>query len=92
MNNVNIKFYKNEIFALLGCNGSGKTTLISILTGLYEATEGSAYYDGNNILELNNMNNFRTKIGICPQNDVLFDQLTIREHLEMFCIIKGGEI
>ena len=37
------------------------------------------------------MNNFRTKIGICPQNDVLFDQLTIREHLEMFCIIKGCE-
>ena len=43
-----------------------------MLTGLYEATEGSAYYEGNDILESNNMDEFRTKLGICPQHDVLF--------------------
>ena len=91
VDHVNIKFYKDEIFALLGHNGAGKTTLISMLTGLYEATEGSAYYEGNDILDSNNMDEFRTKLGICPQHDVLFGQLTIREHLEMFCIFKGYE-
>ena len=60
-----------------------------MLTGLYEATEGSAFYDGNDILESNNMDEFRSKLGICPQHDVLFGELTIREHLEMFCIFKG---
>ena len=89
VNHVSIKFYKDEIFALLGHNGAGKTTLISMLTGLYEATEGSAYYDGNDILDSNNMDEFRSKLGICPQHDVLFNELTIREHLEMFCIFKG---
>ena len=89
VNNVSLNFYKNEIFALLGHNGAGKTTLISMLTGLYEATGGSAYYDGYNILSSNNMDIFRTTLGICPQHDVLFDDLTIREHLEMFCIFKG---
>ena len=89
VNHVSIKFYKDEIFALLGHNGAGKTTLISMLTGLYEATEGSAYYDGNNILDSNNIDDFRAKLGICPQHDVLFGQLTIREHLEMFYIFKG---
>ena len=89
VDHVNIKFYKDEIFALLGHNGAGKTTLISMLTGLYEATEGSAFYDGDDILDSNNMDEFRTKLGICPQHDVLFGQLTIREHLEMFCIFKG---
>ena len=89
VDHVNIKFYKDEIFALLGHNGAGKTTLISMLTGLYEATTGSAYYEGNDILDSNNMDEFRTKLGICPQHDVLFGQLTIREHLEMFCIFKG---
>ena len=89
VDHVNIKFYKDEIFALLGHNGAGKTTLISMLTGLYEATEGSAYYEGNNILDSNNMDEFRTKLSICPQHDVLFGQLTVREHLEMFCIFKG---
>ena len=91
VDHVNIKFYKDEIFALLGHNGAGKTTLISMLTGLYEATEGSAFYEGCDILDSNNMDEFRTKLGICPQHDVLFGQLTIREHLEMFCIFKGYE-
>ena len=89
VDNVNLNFYKDEIFALLGHNGAGKTTLISMLTGLYEATEGSAYYDGYDILDSNNMDKFRKILGICPQHDVLFDDLTIREHLEMFCIFKG---
>ena len=89
VDNVNLNFYKDEIFALLGHNGAGKTTLISMLTGLYEATEGSALYDGYDILDSNNMDKFRTILGICPQHDVLFDDLTIREHLEMFCIFKG---
>ena len=89
VDHVNIKFYKDEIFALLGHNGAGKTTLISMLTGLYEATEGNAFYEGYDILDSNNMDEFRTKLGICPQHDVLFGQLTIREHLEMFCIFKG---
>ena len=91
VDHVNINFYKDEIFALLGHNGAGKTTLISMLTGLYEATEGTAYYDGYDILDSNNMDEFRKKLGICPQHDVLFDQLTVREHLEMFCIFKGYE-
>lgn len=89
VNGVNLNFYKDEIFALLGHNGAGKTTLISMLTGLYEATEGKAYYDGYDILETNNMDKFRSILGICPQHDVLFDDLTIKEHLEMFCIFKG---
>ena len=89
VNGVNLNFYRDEIFALLGHNGAGKTTLISILTGMYEATRGKAIYDGNNILDSNNIDIFRQKVGICPQHDTLFEELTIREHLEMFSIIKG---
>ena len=89
VNKLNINFYKDEIFALLGHNGAGKTTLISMLTGLYEATYGKAYYDGDDILIGNNMDKFRLKIGICPQHDILFEDLTIKEHLNMFSIFKG---
>ena len=88
---VNLNFYKDEIFVLLGHNGAGKTTLISILTGMYEATKGKAIYDGINILDSNNMDLFREKLGICPQHDILFEYLNIREHLEMFSIFKGVE-
>ena len=89
VDNLNINFYKDEIFALLGHNGAGKTTLISMLTGLYEATEGNAYYDGDDILIGDKMDKFRLKIGICPQHDILFKDLTIKEHLNMFSIFKG---
>ena len=89
VNQVNLNFYKDEIFALLGHNGAGKTTLISMLTGLYEATQGTATYEGVNILDSMNMEIFRGKLGICPQHDILFQDLTVREHLEMFSIFKG---
>ena len=89
MNYVNLNFYKDEIFALLGHNGAGKTTLISMLTGMYNATQGEAIYENVNILESSNMDNFRKKLGICPQHDTLFEDMTIKEHLEMFSIFKG---
>ena len=89
VNHVSLNLYKNEIFALLGHNGAGKTTLISMLTGLYEATEGEAIYDNMNILLPENVSLFREKIGICPQHDVLFSDLDIREHLGLFAIFKG---
>jgi len=89
VDHVDLNFYKNEIFALLGHNGAGKTTLISILTGMYEATGGEAIYDEMNILSPENIDTFRRKVGICPQHDVLFSDLNIREHLEMFAIFKG---
>lgn len=86
---LNLNLYNGEIFALLGHNGAGKSTTISILCGLYEATGGKAIYSNMNVLEENNMNEFRKRVGICPQHDVLFDSLTVKEHLEMFCIFKG---
>ena len=89
VNNVSFNLYKDEIFALLGHNGAGKTTTISMLTGLYTATSGRAEYDNMNILSNTNMDIFRTKLGICPQHDVLFDDLSVEEHLSMFCVFKG---
>ena len=89
VNGVNLNLYKDEIFALLGHNGAGKTTLISMLCGMYDATGGKVMYDGENILGSLEMDNFRTKLGICPQHDVLFDDLTIKEHLNMFATFKG---
>ncbi len=86
---LNLNLYNNEIFALLGHNGAGKSTTISILCGLYEATGGAAMYKGMNILDDIEMEQFRRKLGICPQHDVLFDDLSVTEHLRMFSIFKG---
>ena len=89
VNGVNLNLYKDEIFALLGHNGAGKTTLINILTGMYDATEGSVIYNNVDVLDSIEMDKFRNTLGICPQHDVLFDELTVKEHLNMFATFKG---
>ena len=79
--------YKGQIFALLGHNGAGKTTTIGMLTGLLDPTAGSATFAGYEIF--NDIKRMREDLGVCPQHNVLFAELTVREHLEIFCELKG---
>lgn len=67
--------------------GAGKTTVISILTGLFSPTSGDASIYGNSIVK--NPAKARRSIGICPQQNVLFDRLTVLEHISFFTRIKG---
>ena len=87
VDNVSFNMYKNQIFALLGHNGAGKTTTISIITGLIGATSGTAKVFGQDIRQ--NLDEIRKFMGVCPQNDILFDNLTVKEHLEMYAVFKG---
>lgn len=60
---------------------------MSILSGEYPPTSGTAFIDSENITY--NQNSIRKKIGYCPQFDALLDLLTVREHLELYGRIKG---
>jgi ABC-type uncharacterized transport system ATPase subunit len=64
VDNSNLTIYNGQIFALLGHNGAGKTTTISMLTGLIQATAGSASVFDLNIFE--DMDDFRKILGVCP--------------------------
>ncbi len=82
VNNLAFAVQKAECFGVLGPNGGGKTTLVNILCGLYPATSGTAFLDSHCIdthLEL-----AQRHIGVCPQDSVLFPDLTGREHLLLF--------
>jgi ATP-binding cassette subfamily A (ABC1) protein 3 len=76
-----------ECFALLGVNGAGKTTTFKILSGDYIQTSGNAYINGYSIP--GQMNEARKDIGYCPQFDALLENLTAKEHLELYATIKG---
>lgn len=45
----NLIIEDNQVFGLLGPNGAGKTTLISMITGIFSPTTGTAYIAGYNI-------------------------------------------
>jgi ATP-binding cassette subfamily A (ABC1) protein 3 len=68
-------------------NGAGKTTLIRMLSGMIEPSSGDAEIYGNSILD--DFDNIRTDFGFCPQHDILYDKLTVREHLTLFARIKN---
>lgn len=63
----------------MGHNGAGKTTTISLLTGLIEKTKGKILINGEDLDE--NLDDIRQTFGLCLQKDVLYDKMTIEEHL-----------
>ncbi|KAM3619144.1 uncharacterized protein V6R79_003683 [Siganus canaliculatus] len=87
VNHLNLKFYEGQITSFLGHNGAGKTTTISVLTGLFPPTSGSVYIKGMDIRH--DMDIIRKTLGVCPQHNVLFDILTVEEHVWFYGCLKG---
>jgi len=84
---LNLGVHHSHLLALLGHNGAGKTTTISMMTGLLSPTSGGCYLYGKDIFE--DMDEISEIIGYCPQHDILWNDLTAREHMEIFCELKG---
>ena len=79
---------EGQITCLLGHNGAGKSSVIAMMTGLTTITTGECtVYDQPLPSALSEI---RTMTGICPQQNVLFPTLTVREHLRFFGCIKGS--
>uniref|UniRef100_A0A672MUL1 P-type phospholipid transporter n=1 Tax=Sinocyclocheilus grahami TaxID=75366 RepID=A0A672MUL1_SINGR len=84
---LTLGFYEGQITSFLGHNGAGKTTTMSILTGLFPPTSGTAYIQGKDIRT--NLNTIRQNLGMCPQHNVLFSMLTVEEHIWFYARLKG---
>ncbi|KAG5262821.1 hypothetical protein AALO_G00279280 [Alosa alosa] len=81
--------YEGQITALLGHSGAGKSTLMNILCGICPPTEGSATIYGSPVAEIAEGSEMKQLVGICPQFNIIFDVLTVEEHLRIFAAIKG---
>jgi ABC-type multidrug transport system ATPase subunit len=78
---------RDELVAIIGHNGAGKTTLLSMLTGLLNPSGGSAYISGYDVVY--DMEKIHKIIGYCPQFNILWEELTGREHLELFAKLRN---
>jgi len=86
---ISLAIEKGTLFCLLGHNGAGKTTTISMLTGLFSPTSGDATIFGHSVVE--DMDSVRAITGVCPQHDILWRELTAKEHLTLFAELKGAK-
>ena len=84
---LSLTMKNNQVFCLLGHNGAGKTTAINCLTGLHNLTNGEVFIFGKSIKE--EMTQVQKIMGVCPQHDVLFAEMTAEEHLRFWARFKG---
>lgn len=77
VNDFSIKARRGQIMVLLGANGSGKSTTLDAISGLNTITEGSIEINGTGGL------------GLCPQKNVMWDELTVLEHVQIFNRLKS---
>ncbi|MGH0132671.1 UNVERIFIED_CONTAM: hypothetical protein FKN15_050037 [Acipenser sinensis] len=87
LDGLNITFYEGQITSFLGHNGAGKTTTMSVLTGLYPPTSGTAIIKGKDIRT--DIDTIRQSLGMCPQHNILFHHLTVAEHILFYAQLKG---
>ncbi|KAN0022030.1 hypothetical protein ACTFIU_004184 [Dictyostelium citrinum] len=87
VDDLSIDMYQDRIHCFLGPNGSGKSTTIGMLTGLITCTSGSALINGFDINE--NIDLIRKNIGVVLQQDIIWDNLTVLEHLIFYAQLKG---
>lgn len=80
VNSLDLSALRGQVLCLLGANGSGKTTTLEAIAGLSAVKEGHiSISTGNSV----------NAIGICPQKNVLWDDLTVIEHLRIWNRIKA---
>jgi len=75
---------------LLGHNGAGKTTTIYMLTGMLHMSKGEASLYGRDVKR--EIIDVRKEIGLCQQHDVLYDLVSIEEHLLMTMRVRSGVV
>ena len=87
VNNLTLEVYEGEVFGLLGPNGAGKTTSINMICGLLKPVAGQVCIRGQVITDGDA--SVRTRVGVCPQNVVLWGQLTCLEQMQFLGEMYG---
>lgn len=84
---VNFEVGNGELVGLIGLNGAGKSTTIQEIIGLLTPYSGMIELDGMTMQE--NLEAYRQKIGFIPETPSLYEELTLREHIEVTALAYG---
>ncbi|HOI48395.1 MAG TPA: ATP-binding cassette domain-containing protein [Prolixibacteraceae bacterium] len=97
LKNISAEFQPGQTNLIIGRSGSGKTVLLKCILGLYEADEGTIFYDGRNFTDMSQKErkNLRREVGMVFQGGALFDSLSVEQNirfpLDMFTNFSNRE-
>ncbi|KAK7993330.1 hypothetical protein PG989_006711 [Apiospora arundinis] len=77
VNGLHLAAERNQILCLVGPNGSGKSTTLDMIAGFQRPTRGDIAINASPYA-----------VGICPQKNILWDDLTVREHVALWNMLK----
>ena len=80
---ISFEVEEGEIVTLIGANGAGKSTTLNTIAGLLKPREGSITFDGKNITGTPASKMVYNGMALCPEGRRIFQQMTVRENLEM---------
>jgi len=83
LNGCSLELFEGELVGIIGPNGAGKSTLVKAMFGLVGVTAGAVRLRGEDITRLKAHSLVSRGIGYVPQNNNVFQALTVRENLEM---------
>ncbi|MBD8067716.1 ABC transporter ATP-binding protein [Bacillus sp. PS06] len=87
LKDVSFSVNKNELVGLIGLNGAGKSTTIKHIIGLMEPRKGTIKINGKSIKE--DLELYRSQYSFIPETPILYDELTLYEHLELTAMAYG---
>jgi ABC-2 type transport system ATP-binding protein len=89
LDGLDLELQAGECVALLGANGSGKSTAVRTIAGLLEPSEGSVRVGGHDPHVEPEAEAARSALALVPDAPVLYDDLTVRQHLELVALAHG---
>lgn len=87
LKDVSFNVQPGELVGLIGLNGAGKSTTINHVIGLLRPFSGSIILNGQNLQE--NAAAYKRQIAYVPETPILYDELTLKEHLELTMLAYG---
>ena len=80
---VSFEVNEGEIVTLIGANGAGKSTTLNTVSGLLRPRSGVITFDGKNLATIPAAKTVSLGMALCPEGRRIFQQMTVRENLEM---------
>ncbi|SDO30287.1 ABC transporter ATP-binding protein [Alkalicoccus daliensis] len=89
LHDISFTVGRGEIVGLIGLNGAGKSTTIKHILGLMEPHEGKIKVSGRELTD--DIDTYRKQIAYIPETPLLYEELTLWEHLEVTAMAYGVE-